>query len=139
MWKALTISLSLLTWQAKAQEQEDTVISDYLIQLISGLNWEEFVPGADICAYETRATEYDWLHTAYYLKQPFESHIETAYNVTGAVSFNTPDFFFTCFDIPRRAANNWGLHFDEFPDSDDFGEAFIQNVVGNVITFSDIY
>ena len=115
------------------------MISDYFIQLVAGLNWDEFVPGAEICAYESRKTEYDWLHTAYFLGQPGQTQEATTFNITHAISNNFPDFLFACHDIPRRAVLNWGIHFDSFPDSDDFGEAFIQNVVGNVITFSDIY
>jgi hypothetical protein len=59
--------------------------------------------------------------------------------VSYAVSANMPDGLYTCYDLPQRTILNWNAHFADFNDYTDFEEAFVQNLVGNVITFADIY
>lgn len=61
------------------------------------------------------------------------------FNVTKTLASNLPDAIYTCYTIPVNSYNLWTYHFEQFADIDDFQGAFIQNLMGNMISFMDMY
>ena len=123
----------------------EIVLMDYVMSALDGFNSEQYVPGAFNCANFTRYFERDATHTAtnYRLKpnafDTLEGGEDVVFNTTGTLSGHLPDAIYYCYFLPSTAYTLWTKHYQTFNDLKDFEGAFIQNIMGNILTFVDIY
>jgi hypothetical protein len=61
------------------------------------------------------------------------------FNTTATASGYLPDAIYYCYFVPSTAYKNWQAHYKTFKDIHDFEGAFIQNIMGNFLSFIDIY
>eukprot|EP00349_Pseudokeronopsis_sp_Brazil_P011690 CAMPEP_0202979040 /NCGR_PEP_ID=MMETSP1396-20130829/85307_1 /ASSEMBLY_ACC=CAM_ASM_000872 /TAXON_ID= /ORGANISM="Pseudokeronopsis sp., Strain Brazil" /LENGTH=82 /DNA_ID=CAMNT_0049718297 /DNA_START=150 /DNA_END=398 /DNA_ORIENTATION=- len=61
------------------------------------------------------------------------------FNVTGTFAANLPDAIYICYTLPGIAYDTWVEYYETFVDFEDYQGAFIQNLMGNMLSFMDIY
>jgi hypothetical protein len=44
-----------------------------------------------------------------------------------------------CYSLPEKAEKVWIEHYKKFLNFRDFEYAFMQNLLGNILTFMDVY
>jgi hypothetical protein len=81
------------------------------------------------CITNWRTTELDDL----------DSYEDVIFNTTATASGYLPDAIYYCFFVPETTYDVWTEHYETFEDIHDFEGAFIQNIMGNFLTFIDIY
>jgi len=50
-----------------------------------------------------------------------------------------PFTFYFCYSLPEKTKDVWLAHFHEFRSFKDFEYAFMQNLLGNILSFMDVY
>ena len=63
----------------------------------------------------------------------------TVFNVTLSTVPFMPWAFYFCYSLPEKTQNVWLTHFHTFKSFKDFEYAFMQNLLGNILTFMDVY
>lgn len=61
------------------------------------------------------------------------------FNTTATVSGYLPDSIYYCWFLPAQAGVLWQEHYESFDSLYDFEAGFIQNIMGNYLSFIDIY
>ena len=61
------------------------------------------------------------------------------FNTTATLSGNLPDAIYFCWFLPATADSRWQAHYQTFESLYDFEAGFIQNIMGNYLSFIDIY
>ena len=63
----------------------------------------------------------------------------TIANITLSVGPYVPWAFYFCYALPEKTENIWIQHYNEFVNFKDFEYAFMQNLLGNILSFMDVY
>jgi hypothetical protein len=61
------------------------------------------------------------------------------FNSTATLSGYLPDAIYYCYFVPGTAFSTWTKHYKTFYNLKDFEAGFIQNLMGNFLSFIDIY
>jgi hypothetical protein len=61
------------------------------------------------------------------------------FSTTATLSGYLPDAIYFCYFVPGTAKHRWRDHYETFLSLSDFEGAFIQNIMGNFLSFIDIY
>lgn len=65
---------------------------------------------------------------------------ETAwFNVTLSITPFIPYSVYFCYNLPAKTQLAWETHYKSFVNFKDFQYAFMQNMLGNILSFMDIY
>ena len=112
---------------------------------IEGANADYYVPGAYPCGNNTKYFEIDATRTRtnYKLKPNYADSLEgredVFFNSTATLSGYLPDALYYCYFVPGTAYSTWTKHYKTFYNLKDFEAGFIQNLMGNFLSFIDIY
>ena len=68
-----------------------------------------------------------------------EGSEDVIFNTTATLSGYLPDAIYYCYFVPSTAYRVWTAHYQTFYNLQDFEGAFIQNIMGNLLSFIDIY
>lgn len=123
----------------------DVVLMDYVMSALDGANGEYYVPGTFPCANNTKYFEIDATRTTtnfQYKPQAFDTlqgSEDVVFNTTATLSGYLPDAIYYCYFVPGTAYRLWTAHYQTFYNLQDFEGAFIQNIMGNFLSFIDIY
>ena len=116
---------------------------DYVLSALDGANSNYYVPGSYPCANNTKYFWIDTLHTItnYRIKNSNtqSGKEDMFFNTTSTLSGYLPDAIYYCYFVPSTAYNTWTAHYKIFKSIHDFEGAFIQNIMGNFLSFIDIY
>ena len=61
------------------------------------------------------------------------------FNFSSTLSGYLPDTIYYCYFVPGTASRTWNNHYKHFYNLKDFEGGFIQNIMGNFLSFMDIY
>jgi len=118
---------------------------DYVMSALDGFNGEYYVPGSFSCANNTKYFERDATHmiTNYQMRpnafDTLDGGENVVFNTTGTISGYLPDAIYYCYFLPSTAYRLWTAHYQTFYSLQDFEAGFIQNIMGNILSFVDIY
>lgn len=130
---------------AQVQQGGDIFIMDYFLAALDGANGEYYVPGSFPCANNTKYFEIDVTRTSTNFRMKpdavntLEGTEDVLFNATATFSGHLPDAIYYCYFVPGTAYRVWTAHYKTFLNLRDFEGAFIQNIMGNFLTFIDIY
>lgn len=118
---------------------------DYIMSAIDGSNAEYYVPGSFPCGNNTRYFEIDATRTRTNFQtkpnafKSMEGTEDAIFNATATLSGYLPDSIYHCYFVPGTAFRTWTNHYKTFFNLRDFEAGFIQNIMGNFLSFIDIY
>ena len=116
---------------------------DYVVSALTGLNSDYFVPGSFPCGNNTRYFSIDAARTVTNFEisptDSLDGQEDVVFNTTATLSGYLPDAIYYCYFVPETASSNWAEHYQTFKDIHDFEGAFIQNIMGNFLSFIDVY
>lgn len=69
----------------------------------------------------------------------YDQKVATTFNVSLSVTPHLPFAIYFCYSLPEKTQQLWIEHFQKFVNFKDFQYAFMQNILGNILTFMDIY
>lgn len=102
-----------------------------------------FVPGSLECVALSRLAEIDIEEMLTNMetspKSDQDERESRVFNVTATFAANLPDAIYDCYVLPAKAFQAWVKHYETFESMSDFEGAFEQNLMGNMLTFIDIY
>jgi hypothetical protein len=137
------VFLSGVPSHQKLGQAGELILMDYVIAALNGFNGDYYVPGSFNCTNNTRWFQVDAMRTiTNYRTTPtnsLEGVEDVTFNTTATLSGYLPDAIYYCWFVPGTAYKAWTNHYKGFVNLDDFEQAFIQNILGNFLTFSDIY
>lgn len=129
--------------ESKLGGTNELVFMDYVMSALDGFNGDYYVPGSYNCTNNTRYFQIDVLRT--YTKYTSASLLDVddyedvVFNTTSSISGYLPDAIYYCFFVPKTAKQVWTAHYKTFQSLQDFEAGFIQNIMGNFLSFIDIY
>lgn len=101
------------------------------------------MPGSYACGNNTKYFHIDVQHTVTKWettsRATYDGKIDVTFNTTATLSGYLPDAIYYCYFVPEDTKEMWTEHYKTFIDIHDFEGAFIQNIMGNFLTFIDIY
>lgn len=116
---------------------------DYVMSALNGFNGEYYVPGTFNCVNNTRYFQLDLIKTESTFATTNTGTLEgietDVFSATATASGYLPDAIYYCYFVPGTAFKVWDTHYKTFLSLEDFEQAFLQNILGNLLTFSDIY
>ena len=111
-----------------------------------GLHAEFYVPGTNICSWYFQRFEMNLYYMNNYLSVPHhlnpvtqEDEEGTFFNITLSIMPHIPFTLYFCYQLPGKADDLWTNHLKEFDGFKDFEYAFMQNLLGNILSFMDAY
>jgi hypothetical protein len=114
--------------------------------LFEGLRAEYYVNGSATCAWNFQRAEKNLAYMSNYLsidQHKYPNHTDqleaTIANITLSVGPYVPWAFYFCYALPEKTENIWIQHYNEFVNFKDFEYAFMQNLLGNILSFMDVY
>mmetsp|Transcript_9366 Transcript_9366/g.14227 ORF Transcript_9366/g.14227 Transcript_9366/m.14227 type:complete len:89 (-) Transcript_9366:1010-1276(-) len=69
----------------------------------------------------------------------YDQTIDTLFNITLSLSPYVPFTIYYCYSLPAKTEAAWIEHYQKFASFKDFEYAFMQNLLGNILSFMDVY
>lgn len=116
---------------------------DYILAALDGSKSNEYVSNSYDCGLNGRYFAIDVRRTITNSLTEDTSSLsgveDVVFNATATMSGYLPDTIYYCYFVPRRTYVAWNKHYKQFDSLDDFEGGFIQNIMGNFLTFIDVY
>jgi hypothetical protein len=127
----------------KLEATSDLVFMDYVMSALDGFNGDYYVPGSFNCTNNARYFQIDVMRTITNFQDTPTTSLEgiedVTFNTTATISGYLPDAIYYCYFVPKTAKKVWTQHYKTFQSLQDFEAGFIQNIMGNILSFIDIY
>ena len=142
----LTLSLLLSSVFCNSGLGQTRWVYEYAEAFLRGLKAEEFVPGINVCIFNIARAERHLSYSNKFLSKynaewptDLKGWEDAYFNVSMTVATQVPYAIYYCYALPEKAEKAWLSQLSKFISFKDFEYAFMQNILGNILSYMDAY